>query len=123
MALALACVVVHADVVTFTGHAAVDFASTQQVAVFPDAIGDVSTPLTTVSGWDVATVYVHYDADADTLFVGIHGNPNGVHHSSVIIGDADGDGNPSAASASAQALNIQDRADLGADETVIFCVR
>jgi hypothetical protein len=104
---------------TFTGNAPADFGGLPDtVAVTdPGGVGDVGVPIPpapsgTVSGWDVAVLYLNYDHATDTLYVGVD--------TFGICGDADGDGNPGGTSGWLAGLGGMDLADLSGTES--FCL-
>ena len=103
-----------AQLVTFTGNAAADFAGVAGSDVVTDPIGDVGVPtnIPNVSGWDIQNIFVAYDPVADKLFVGID--------TFGIAGDADGDGAPGGTSAELTANSGMDFPDLGGTESVTF---
>lgn len=104
---------------TFTGNAANDFTGSDVIRI-DDLEGDVGMPIPpfpdgTQSGFDMRTVYLHYDAETDTLSVGI----DCIH----ICGDADSDGDPGSAgpilgkAVADGGLGGADIADFGAGES------
>jgi hypothetical protein len=92
--------------VTFTGNVAVDFPATTQpgVVVFNSSntpgiqhpiIPPNLQPFIPVSGFDLSEIRVSYDAQADTLSIGLNqpsANPANPFGESVIAGDADDNG-------------------------------
>lgn len=103
----------------FTGNAANDFSGSDVIKI-EDLQGDVGMPIPpfpdgTQSGFDMRTVYLHYDAETDILSVGI----DCIH----ICGDSDGDGDPGNAgeilgkSIAEGGLGGADIADFGSGES------
>ena len=99
---------------TFTGDAPNDFTDSDTIVV-PDPSGiDVGVPsppapASTISGWDMETVYFDYDWDTDTMYVG-------VHCFGEICSDADSDGDPGNTSGWLNTLGGTDPADYGYTE-------
>lgn len=99
---------------TFTGDAAADFGDASAI-VFEDRAepGDVALPgqfpTGTISGFDIRALYMSYDGDTDTMYVGID--------CFVICGDADGDGDPGGTSETLAGLGGLDEADFGPGES------
>ena len=99
---------------TFTGDAAADFSSTNAI-VFEDRTepGDVALPAQfptdTISGFDIRALYMLYDADNDTMYVGID--------CFTICGDTDGDGDPGSTGEILAGLGGTDEADFGPGES------
>ncbi|MFQ5401212.1 MAG: SdrD B-like domain-containing protein, partial [Anaerolineae bacterium] len=79
----------------FTGSVPHDFTAPDVLVVHDPGNIDVGVtslfPAGTISGWDMAAIYLDYDSNTDTMYVGID--------CYVICGDADGDGNPGNTSA------------------------
>ncbi len=75
----------------FTGSAPDDFIASDTIMIAdPGGVGDVGVPdgapAGTVSGWDLAAIYLDYDYSSDVLSIGLD--------CAGICGDADGDGDP-----------------------------
>jgi hypothetical protein len=98
-----------------TGNATQDFGAVRgrrvdDMAPKDVALGPGAWPSGAVSGWDIQTFWVFYDAVQDNMFLGIdcYG----------ICGDADGDGDPSRTSSVLAGNHGIDRADLSGGEGV-----
>src|SRR5262249_7218060 len=84
-------------------------------AAAPDRATDVTGAF--VSGWDFTHVWVFYNPKNDTLYVGIHLQPNGAFPG--VPGDADGDRDPSHASR----LDVpDDQFGVGSDEAYVVAI-
>lgn len=98
---------------TFTGDAAADFTGPNVIRI-DDVVKDVGMPFpafptTTVSGFDIQTLYLEYDAATDIMYVGID--------CVVICGDSDSDGDPGGTSAALAGLGGEDIPDFGPGES------
>jgi hypothetical protein len=103
-----------AQAITFTGDAALDFATAP--VIMPDPGGaDVGMPpllSNNTSGWDMDNIVLSYDAVSDTMFVGLD--------TFGIAGDADGDGDPSNTSAELTSSGGVDQPNLQGTEGFTF---
>ncbi len=106
-----------AQVITFTGDVATDFAGAQ-ITLDPGGM-DVGIPANlaaaipgVVSGWDINSVAFSYHDDSDTLFVGID--------TFGIAGDADGNGDGGVTDPSITANGGIDSANFGGTESFTF---
>ena len=114
-----------ADSITFTGNVANDFSTSNPnvhitpVSDNPLNIGQASfmTQNGWVSGWAIPDIRSAYNANTDTLYVGINTfkNSQGVQ---AIVGDADGNGNPGTAAPQTTASGGVDLPNLGGRESV-----
>ncbi len=88
----------------FTGDVPNDFDREQSRVIaddprWPDDVGIPSDLPVKVSGFDMGRLWLHYDTDSDTLYVGIEMEDNVepplAGQTRVLAGDADNDGDPS----------------------------
>jgi hypothetical protein len=104
--------------ISLTGNVETDFVSPEAVIVSDGATPNGPTPdvgmppgsPSVISGWDIKDFRFVYDAEEDSLYVGI--NFFG------IAGDADGDGDPSRTSQQLTSRGGQDLPDLGFSEAI-----
>ena len=98
---------------TFTGDAAADFTGPTVIKINDRSTPDVGLPRAfpagTISGFDMRTLYLDYDADTDTMYVGID--------CFTICGDTDGDGDPGGTSTILDGLGGEDIPDFGPGES------
>jgi uncharacterized repeat protein (TIGR01451 family) len=103
---------------TFTGDAPHDFTAAD-VLFIPDPGGDDvgvprQAPIGTISGWDIAGIYLDYDHLTDILYIGAdcYG----------ICSDADGDGDPSRTSDWLARHGGTDTPDMDNTESFVFLI-
>jgi len=98
---------------TFTGDAAADFTGPNAIKINDRADPDVGMPQaftdTVISGFDMQAFYLEYDAESDTMYVGID--------CFTICGDSDGDGDPGGTSSTLAGLGGEDIPDFGPGES------
>ncbi|MFT7625930.1 MAG: hypothetical protein ACI9WU_005122 [Myxococcota bacterium] len=97
----------------FTGDVEADFTTAGTIVVVDPGGKDVGVPVAlpagTISGWDLKSIRLWYDAVADTMYVGF--NTFG------IAGDADGDGKPGSPGPALAGLGGLDLPDMGGTES------